>query len=151
MTTEIVRRVGSDTGRLLQLTAGLLVSSLVVPLVWQEFYAIPGILLSGLLTFSVGSVLRRWCATESEPKPVHGFVTAAVGWFVIGTASSLPFLLVAWTAALDPGFVAAPQLTPTLAVFLDPTNALFEGMSGITGTGLTMTRHESELPATLQW
>ena len=41
--------------------------------------------------------------------------------------------------------------TPTLTAFRDPLNSFFESMSGITGTGLTMTDDEGALPRTLQW
>ena len=73
---------------------------------------------------------------------------AASGWLCIALLGSLPFTLVAWTAALDPG-LGAPPPTPTLAVFKNPLNSVFESMSGFTGTGLTMTDNEAVLPATL--
>jgi trk system potassium uptake protein TrkH len=71
---------------------------------------------------------------------------------VVGT---LPFLLVAWTVHVDPTLLATPDLqgraAATLGAFRNPLNALFESMSGFTGTGLTMTDDESALPHTLQW
>jgi trk system potassium uptake protein TrkH len=80
-------------------------------------------------------------------------VIAASGWLVVGVAGALPFYLIAWTAALDPGVVGVPaaDATATLAAFRNPLNAVFESLSGFTGTGLTMTVHEDVLPQSLQW
>ncbi|SFP84886.1 Cation transport protein [Halolamina pelagica] len=47
--------------------------------------------------------------------------------------------------------VREPAQTATLAAFTEPLNALFESVSGFTGTGLTMTDNEEVLPRTLQW
>ncbi len=55
-------------------------------------------------------------------------------------------------------FLAAARLARTVgaevgsgAVFVDPWSALFEAMSAVTSTGLTMVEAESELPHALQW
>ncbi|WP_227379870.1 TrkH family potassium uptake protein [Haladaptatus halobius] len=148
---EWLRTIGRDLGRMLQALSGMLFVSLSIPLVWREYYAIPGLLLSGLITFSLGIGLAKLCRNAVEPGKLHGMMIAASGWFLIALFGSLPFYFIAWTVALDPALISAPPMTETLAVFKHPINGVFESMSGFTGTGLTMTDDESVLPHTLQW
>jgi len=135
--------------------SGLMFASILVSLVWRELYAVPALLVSGLLPLLTGlGLTRRYDAPEGIDK-LHGMMIAACGWFLVAVFGTFPFLLVAWTVALDPfpGALAAPAAvdTPTLAAFRDPLNGFFESMSGITGTGLTMTDDEGALPHTVQW
>ncbi|MFC7046644.1 TrkH family potassium uptake protein [Halobacteriaceae archaeon GCM10025711] len=147
---EDIRTICYDVGRILQALSGMLFLSLVVPVVWGEFYAVPALLVSGALAYGTGAVMERSCRGAKEPGKLHGMMTAASSWLVVAVFGSLPFLLVAWTQALQPG-LGAPPLNDTVAAFQHPLNALFESMSGYTGTGLTMTVHEDDLPRTLQW
>jgi len=146
-----VATVGRDLGRILQALAGLMLVSLFVPLVWGEYYALPALLLSALLPLAIGRLLYRRFRHAEAPGRFHGMVVAATGWFAVGVLGSLPFLLVAWSVELGVPGVATPDGTATLTAFSDPLNALFESMSGFTGTGLTMTDDEAVLPRTLQW
>lgn len=145
------RTVGGDLGTLFLVLAGLMAGSTLVAAIWGEWYAIPGFFLSAGLTAALGGVLTRWGTDAPDTDTAHGLVTAALAWLFSGMLCSLPILFVAWTIALDPPWVTTPELSRTLAAFLSPINALFEGMSGVTGTGLTMTYDESALPAVLQW
>jgi trk system potassium uptake protein TrkH len=145
------RTVGRDIGRMLQALGGLLLLSVAVPIVWGEGYAIPALLVSAAIPFAFGRLLHRRFADASDPTRYHGLVIAATGWFLIALFGALPFLLIAWTVRIDPAVLAVPEGTATLAAFTDPLNALFESMSGFTGTGLTMTDNEAVLPRTLQW
>jgi trk system potassium uptake protein len=133
------------------LLGGVMAASTLVAAVWGEWYAVPAFLLSGAITAGLGRALHRWGKDAPDTDPAHGLVTAALAWLFSGVLCSLPILLVAWTVALDPRWLATPELDRTLVAFLSPINAVFEGMSGVTGTGLTMTLDESELPATIQW
>jgi trk system potassium uptake protein TrkH len=80
-------------------------------------------------------------------------VTAATAWAVVGVLGGLPFLLIAWTIQLDPFpvWTNTPPMDSTTAVFLHPLDAVFESMSGFTGTGLTMAAVEEQLPRSLHW
>jgi trk system potassium uptake protein TrkH len=152
---EAIRTIGRDLGRMLRALGGITFVSLVVPLVFAEYYALPAMIVAGLVPLALGTALNRRYADAAEPGKLHGMMIAASGWFFVAVFGTLPFLLVAWTVAVDPfaGALAVPAVvdTPTLAAFRDPLNAFFESMSGFTGTGLTMTDDESVLPATLQW
>jgi len=145
--------IARDLGRMLQALGGLVFVSLLVPIVWGEFYAIPGLLVSGAIPFAIGRGLARRFERASDPGKLHGMMIAASGWLFVGVFGSLPFLLIAWTVAADPAVLSVPTgaQTETLAAFREPINAFFESMSGFTGTGLTMTDDESVLPHTLQW
>ncbi|WP_137286318.1 TrkH family potassium uptake protein [Halorussus salinisoli] len=140
-----------DVGRILQALSGLMFVSIFVSVVWGEYYAVPGLLISGGITLVVGSALTRIVSEEVEIGKLHGMIIAASGWFLVAVFGSLPFYLIALTVRSNPAVLATPELTPTLDAFTNPLNALFESMSGFTGTGLTMTDDESVLPHTLQW
>jgi trk system potassium uptake protein TrkH len=127
--------------------------SILVPIVWREYYAVPGLLVSGGLTLGVGTLFSKLAGDAKKPSKLHGMMIAASGWLFVALLGSLPFLLIAWTVAIDPSWLAIPTGvdTTTLAAFRNPLNGVFETMSGFTGTGLTMAVHEDDLPRTLQW
>ncbi|MFC6826841.1 TrkH family potassium uptake protein [Halopelagius fulvigenes] len=153
--TTAARTVARDVGRMLQALAVMMLVSVVVPLVWGEFWAVPSLLVAGAVPFLLGVALARHFSDAPDPGKLHGMMIAASGWFFVALFGSLPFLLVAWTIHLDPAFLGAPEVTgraaSTVGAFRNPINAFFESMSGFTGTGLTMTDDESALSATLQW
>jgi trk system potassium uptake protein TrkH len=149
--TGAVATVGRDLGKILQALAGLMLVSLVVPIVWGEFYALPSLLVSAAIPLGIGWVLSRRFSDAASPGRFHGMIVAATGWFSVGVFGSLPFLLIAWSTQLGVPGLTTPAQTATLAAFTNPLNAIFESMSGFTGTGLTMTDNEEVLPRTLQW
>ncbi|RZV06201.1 trk system potassium uptake protein TrkH [Natrinema hispanicum] len=153
MRSDTVAPLGRDLGWMLRVLGGLILISVVVPLVWGEYYAVPGLVISGLVPVAIGWGLSTAFADADSPDKLHGMMIAATGWFAIAVFGSLPFLTVAWIATLTPGGLglATPPLTESLTVFTNPLNAIFESMSGFTGTGLTMAEDESTLPRTLQW
>ncbi|ADB60963.1 cation transporter [Haloterrigena turkmenica DSM 5511] len=148
---EALETIGRDLGRMFEALAGLLFVSLLVPLVWGEYWAIPALAVSGLVPFAIGYSLTSRFREATRPGKLHGMIIAAVGWLCVAIFGSLPFLLIAWTVELGVPLLETPSRTSTLAAFTDPLNALFESMSGFTGTGLTMTDNEEVLPRTLQW
>ncbi|WP_424016383.1 TrkH family potassium uptake protein (plasmid) [Halorientalis pallida] len=146
-----VATVGRDIGRILEALGGLLLVSLVVPLIWGEYFALPALLVSALIPLGLGWMLYRRFQDAEAPGRFHGMIVAASGWFSVGIFGSLPFLLIAWSVQLGVPGLSTPAQTATLAAFTEPLNAIFESMSGFTGTGLTMTDNEEVLPHTLQW
>jgi len=147
--------IARDLGRILQALAGMVFISVAISLVWGEFYAVPALVVSGLVPLVVGRALSGRYADAGEPGKLRGMMIAASGWFFVAVFGTVPFVLVAWTVALDPfgGPLSVPPGagSETLAAFQSPLNGFFESMSGITGTGLTMTDDEAALPRTLQW
>jgi len=146
-----VATVGRDLGRILEALGGLLLVSLLVPVVWGEYWALPALFVSALVPLGIGRFLFDRFRDAEAPGRLHGMIVAASGWFSVGLFGSLPFLLVALSAQYGVPGLATPAQTSTLAAFTNPLNAVFESMSGFTGTGLTMTDNEEVLPRTLQW
>lgn len=157
--TNRLGTIARDLGRMLEALAGLILVSTLIPLVWQEWWVVPGMILSGMLPLLVGVGLTRAFENAEDPGRLHGMMIAASGWFFVAVFGSVPFMVIAWTAQLDPAFLSVPgrftttgtEAYSTLAAFQNPLNGFFESMSGFTGTGLTMTVHEDVLPHTLQW
>jgi Trk-type K+ transport systems, membrane components len=147
--------ISRDVGRILEALGGVVLASILITLVWGEFYAVPAMVVAGVVPLGIGIALRRRFSDAAPPGKLHGMMVAATGWLAVGVFGSLPFILIAWTIAIDPAGLGAPNLTgraaSTVAAFQNPLNALFESMSGFTGTGLTMTDNEAALPRTLQW
>ncbi|SEV84669.1 TrkH family potassium uptake protein [Natrinema salifodinae] len=143
-----------DFGTLVKVYGLLPALSIVVAAAWSEFYAIPAFAATALAAYGLGRVFERAFAEPDEDDMRSGVITVVVGWFVCGLLSAGPLLLVAWTVRAAPtsvGVLSPPAMTGPLATFLQPTNAVFEGMSGATGTGFSMASDPGELPRALQW
>ncbi|WP_251343531.1 TrkH family potassium uptake protein [Haloplanus halophilus] len=147
--------IARDVGSLLAMQGGLMALSVTVAVLAREPYAAAAFLLAAALTAAVGLGTRRRFAEAPEPRMKHGMVVAAAGWFATATFGALPFLLTAHLTppAVAAGFVpaGADYAASSLGVFRNPLHALFESMSGWTGSGLTMAPHEPSLPRAIQW
>jgi trk system potassium uptake protein TrkH len=147
------RTVGRDVGRIVQAISLMMVISIVVAAVNGEFFAIPAFLISALIMAGVGSGLAWWYQDADPPEKREAMVTAATAWALVGVLGGLPFLLIAWTIQVDPlpVWMNTPAMDETTAIFLNPLDAVFESMSGFTGTGLTVAAVEEQLPRSLHW
>lgn len=147
------RTVGRDVGRIFQVVSLMGIVSILVAVVNREFYAAPAFAVSAVLMAGIGIVLARRYHDASPPGTLEAMVTAAGAWAGIGILGGLPFLLIAWTITIDPfpAWANTPPMDDTTAIFLHPLNAIFESISGFTGTGLTMAAVEEELPRSLHW
>ena len=145
--------VGRDIGRIVQAVSLMMVVSIAVAALNREFYTIPAFVASVFGMAGIGTGLVRRYRDAASPEKREAMVTAAAAWAVVGVLGGLPFLLIAWTIQLDPFPVWAntPPMDSTTAVFLHPLDAVFESMSGFTGTGLTMAAVEENLPRALHW
>nr|WP_323191458.1 TrkH family potassium uptake protein [Halostella sp. PRR32] len=147
------RTVGRDVGRIVQAISLMAVASVVVATVNGEFYAVPAFVVSAIILAGIGTGLVWRYRGADPPEKREAMVTAATAWALIGVLGGLPFLLIAWTIQIDPLPVWAntPPMDETTAVFLNPLDAVFESMSGFTGTGLTVAAVEEKLPRSLHW
>ena len=143
--------VARDVGRILQVLSLMLVVSAGVAVLNREFYAAPSFLLSALVMGGLGTLLARRYRRADAPGKLEAMVTAASAWAVTGVLGGLPFLLIAATIQADPAWANTPPMNDTVEVFLRPLDAVFESMSGFTGTGLTMAAVEEDLPRSLHW
>jgi trk system potassium uptake protein TrkH len=155
-----------DVGSLLLMEAALMALSTLVALAFREWYVALAFLTAGGLTAAAGAVVRRRFDAAPDPRMKHGMVIAAAGWFAVAAFGSLPFFLSAYFvppavmatfvpatagAEWDALRVGGATTHSSLAYFRAPLHALFESMSGWTGSGLTMAVHEPSLPRAIQW
>ena len=159
--------IARDIGSLVLMEAGLMAVTTVVALGFREFHAALGFLLAGGVTAAVGGLAARRFADAPDPKMKHGMVIAAGGWLTVAVFGSLPLLTTAWltppavmdalvpaaadTSSWRPISVGDTTTVSSLAYFRSPLHAVFESMSGWTGSGLTMAVHEPSLPRAVQW
>jgi trk system potassium uptake protein TrkH len=159
-----LRIIARDVGSLLLMEAVLMTITTTLALGLGEYYAAFGCFLAGGVTAVVGGLATRGFADAPAPRMKHGMVIAAGGWLGVATFGALPFLFTAWLtppaamdafvpvgAAWEPIRVGGTTTRSSLAYFRNPLHALFESMSGWTGSGLTMAIHEPSLPRTIQW
>jgi trk system potassium uptake protein TrkH len=144
-----------DIGALLLIEAGLMLLSVGIAFVFREWYTAAGFLVASGATALVGYGARRLFSEAPDPLMKHGMIIAAAGWFVVACFGALPFLLSAYVTpeSVQAAYVpaGAEYSTSSIQYFTSPLHALFESMSGWTGSGLTMAAHEPSLPRTIQW
>jgi trk system potassium uptake protein TrkH len=141
-----------DVGGLLVLIGALLLVPALVGLLYREWYAVGALVGAGAITAAIGGAQFVGFHDAPEPKLRHAMVTAGAGWLAVAAVGGLPYLLAAWwtpAEVIASHVPAGAAYDSSLHVFRDPLNALFEGMSGFTTTGLTMTVHEPSLPHAL--
>ncbi|MFQ5795382.1 MAG: TrkH family potassium uptake protein [Candidatus Bipolaricaulia bacterium] len=131
-----------DLGLIVQVVGIMAIASLGVPLAFQESFAIGPLLITAALSLGLGNLLYWPFRRAGEALLWHGMVVAALGWLLVAALGALPIYLTAiW-------ITEAPN---TVLEFRDPMNAIFESISGYTGTGLTMVIDADQLPRTFQW
>ncbi|EMA56129.1 TrkH family potassium uptake protein [Halococcus thailandensis] len=147
--------IARDIGSLLLIESALMGASALVGLAFGEYGVALAFFLAATATLAVGGIARRTFATAPAPQTKHGMVIAAAGWLLTAVFGALPFFLSAHL--LSPATAAsyipegASYAGSSLQYFTNPLHAVFESMSGWTGSGLTMAVHEPSLPRTLLW
>ncbi|NEP16435.1 MAG: TrkH family potassium uptake protein [Leptolyngbya sp. SIO4C1] len=117
--------------------------SLPVCLLAQEWFAIAPFLITAGISAGLGQLLYCWGRKAEHTHYRQAMITVALGWGIVPLLGALPLWLIAQALGESAG--------PTVSVFQNGWNAAFEGMSGFTSAGLTMSIQESLLPASLQW
>jgi trk system potassium uptake protein TrkH len=146
--------IARDVGSLLLMEAALMGLSVGVAAVFLEMYVGAAFLVAAVVTGGTGYAARRRFRDAPPPKMKHGMIIAAAGWLMVAVFGTLPFLL---SAYFTPATVAAARVPAdasygsSLLYFRDPLHAMFESMSGWTGSGLTMAVREPTLPRGIQW
>lgn len=136
------RAVAHDVGQLLFVPAGMAAVSLPMAVAVGDHHALVPLGVAAVGSATIGGALvhryrhaqalHRWPAVE----------VIAIGWLLAGLV----------TAAVLAGIAHAGPADAADAVFRNPVDALFEGMSGITSTGLTIAEgRESQLSPIVQW
>lgn len=142
LASEVKRSFFRDLGLLLHVPAFLLIPTLFVIFYFDEYFALPSFLGMGALSLLVGQVLYRVFRDSQKSLPRPTLIMVALAWFIIPLFGSIPFYFI---GSLDPSLVG------DATNFSDFPSALFESMSGLTSTGLSMLDHPQTIPYSLQW
>ena len=135
--------ISRSVGSFLFIPAGMALISLLVCAIAREWFAILPFLGTAAFASFLGWLLRRAGRKAQTSSLPQTMVSVAIGWALVASVGALPFWLIAQ--------VLGPDASPTVSTFKHGLNALFEGFSGFTSTGLTMTIRPSQLPTCLQW
>lgn len=84
----------------------------------------------------------RLVPAKNEQSTHYAMATVALAWFAIGALCGLPLYLAARAAP------AGSELVRAYGLGID---AFFEGMSGVTSCGLTLSSRPDLLPLSIQW
>ena len=154
-TPDDLATIARDVGSLLAMEAALMGISALVALGFFEFDVALAFFTAGTFTVAVGGFARHVFADAPAPRMKHGMVIAAAGWFLTAVFGALPFLFSAYLLSPVEAAVYVPDgatyARSSLRYFENPLHAIFESMSGWTGSGLTMAVHEPSLPRALLW
>jgi trk system potassium uptake protein len=142
MLTNTTKALLRDLGLLLHVPAVLTLPTLCIIFIFGEWMVLPAFLIMTALSLASGQVLYRLYKPYKRTGPGSSMVLVSLSWLLIPLLGAIPF---AGTAYL------APHLQGDTSVFLNLHSAIFESMSGFTGTGLTMVNNPSTLPYSLQW
>ena len=141
--SRTLRATLHDVGGLLLIPGSVALTAVVVALVAGETHTLPGFGIAIGASVVVGGGLRVLARpAPGEPPPdALGTVAVALGWIGAAAIAALPF-----------GFygLGSPP-TANTAAYGTFWNAMFEGMSALTSTGLSVADDASELPRAMQW
>lgn len=118
LTRMDLKIIGFNISKIFYIVGFVSLLPIVVAIFCGELDTVPCFLIGSAVSFILGSLLHHFLYTEEEMELKHAVVMAAVAWIVAPLLASLPL----W-------------LSNAAASFLD---ASFEGVSGFTGTGLTL-------------
>ncbi len=106
--------------------------SIIIPIVYHEYYAIQYLVLSSILLIVLGGLLKIIAGKNAgDTKLRHAVIITGLSWIIIPIITLIPFMFIE---------------------HLDVLSALFESMSGWTTTGLSMFGgREAELTHTIQF
>lgn len=132
-----------DLGVFIHVPAVLCAPTVVVGAAFREWRLLPGLGIAAAVSLGLGQYLVRRRVRGKQTHSLAGsMLTVGAAWLSIGLIAAIPFLCWKWF-----GGGADPAARP----FGDFLTALFESMSGITSTGLSMANDASALPRTIQW
>ena len=140
------KSIWSQTGLLLHVPAAMATISLIICMIFQEWFALIPLIAVAAIGFGVGQFFfRLFKKDENNAHLWDAMIIAANGWILCSILAAIPFY---WIANER---LAAGVISDSLIIFSDPINALFEAFSGYTSTGLTMLQKTGPFPNVLYW
>jgi len=128
-------------GRVLILSAPVMLVPLIVCVVFAEPFVAPGFLLGSGLSFIAGLALYLPFRRSSDARTKHGMMGAAICWLIVPAFGAIPFAMAA--RSLPSG--------SELILNMTPLDCYFEAMSGWTATGLSVAVSQELLPRSIQF
>jgi trk system potassium uptake protein TrkH len=129
-------------GFILHIPAAMALLSAGICLAFDEMAGLPGFGATLLVGLLLGQSLLMLTRKAGPIEQRHALLVAALAWLVVPLVTTIPFLATPRILGPEPG---------AAGVFLRFDNALFEALSGITSTGLSVVPQPSGLPRHLQW
>ncbi len=121
ITFDDFKAVLRDTGIILKYSSVMFLIPIILSLFFQEGFEIFSFyLVSGVIGFLLGIVLEKLFETKLETDLQHAFLTTSLAWLIFPALAALPFFLIQNMSFAD---------------------SLFESMSALTTTGLTVMGH----------
>jgi len=141
-----MRKIGVGIGLMLHVPGVMALLSIPIALFFNETFAVKAFAWTGAGCLLLAQGLFHLSKNRSEEFSLTEMMwIASLGWLLASSFAALPFYLIAIS-------LPAPQLaTYQMEPFTEWINAHFEGLSGITSTGLTVSISESNLPFSMQW
>ncbi|MCB1107446.1 MAG: TrkH family potassium uptake protein, partial [Chlamydiia bacterium] len=132
-------------GLLLHVPAGMAAISLVIILIFQEWFALIPFGTIAIFSFALGQILYRSTKRAKKGHLWDAMIIAGLGWLICSFIAAVPICWISYMQ-LQNGIESE-----VLQIFQNPVNALFEAFSGLTSTGLTMLKRSGPFPYVLQW
>lgn len=131
---------------MLHVVAAMALITIIVVIIFGENFAILPFTYTFLAGVIPGQLLLRLTPSRVEDYTLTEMMwIVTIGWILCSSLAGLPFYLIAHDMTSE--VLEVYKMSP----FLGWVNSHFEGLSGITSTGLTVTIAESELPFSIQW
>ncbi len=142
ISSEVVKSFIRDLGILLHTPAVLAVPSIIVLIVFEEYYALPSFLGMAALSLLLGQGMYQTFKRSSKSSPRNTIIMVALAWLLIPIIGSIPFYFI---GHLEEAIVGQA------INYGGAASAFFESMSGFTSTGLSMVTRPDTIPQTLQF
>lgn len=132
-------------GIILHVPAIMALLSILICLIYKEYFAITPLLLFALVTLFIAQLLCHIFSHHNLHNLKEAMIGAALGWALCSLIGALPYWLIS-NKLITLGISNEP-----INIFSSFLNCIFESVSGFTSTGLTMTTEPSKLSHVLQW
>jgi len=141
-----MRKIAVGIGLMLHVPATMALISIPVALFFGEWFAVRAFGGTAVTGFILAQSLFRFSKEKHTDFSLTQMMwIASLGWLLASCFAALPFIFISYD--LSPSQLDAYQMQN----FTTWINAHFEGMSGITSTGLTVSVSDSSLPFSVQW
>ncbi|WP_316358541.1 TrkH family potassium uptake protein [Candidatus Neptunichlamydia sp. REUL1] len=132
-------------GLLLHVPTGMATTTLIIALIFEEWFALVPFGTVAAFSLALGQLLYRLGKRSKASHLWDAMIIAGLGWLTCSLIAAIPFC---WISHLQLQIGVESEV---LQVFRNPSNAIFESISGFTSTGLTMMQSAGHLSHVLQW